>query len=345
MSIFSKVKNAKKAASQHQHQKKDSSSSTTSTSTSGSSASSSTDSQDQQQPSAPKPYVHVPTHAARDAMVGAPSPYTPAEARARIAAETTKKALVRPASHQCLVSKADVGRRNVGEVKLPPRASITRTQSDLSIESVLRNQSPGQGNRNGQGRYERRSDPSLASSSEDGKKTSPYTYSPANDPAKTRERTYVSHQRTKTASFVKSPLSETVSGQEHDSVMGSSANSTHTVSSSSSKSHHGLEMKPHRRHSSTNTAAVPNNSSSYFPSFAPSTFAREPYAVQPPSSFTAAPIEQHTLPTVSEMRTPPQTPGTPGDLGGADGKARKKSWFGGRRRSSFAGTAAAVSAH
>jgi len=109
MSIFSKVKNAKKAAEQHKR----------------------ASSQAQAEIKPPTRYKHIPTHAAQDALSCAPTSWSVEESRAKISAAHRRKS--------DLSRKSSFVRTN-SEPAIASRGCIHRTESDLSIDSVITKQ-------------------------------------------------------------------------------------------------------------------------------------------------------------------------------------------------------------
>jgi hypothetical protein len=109
MSIFSKVKNAKKAAEQHKQ----------------------ASSQAQADFKPPTGYKHIPTHAAQDALSCAPTSWTVEESRAKISAAHRRKSdLSRKGSFV----------RTSSEPAIASRGYIHRTESDLSTDPVITKQ-------------------------------------------------------------------------------------------------------------------------------------------------------------------------------------------------------------
>lgn len=109
MSIFSKVKNAKKAAEQHKR--------------------ASSQAQADFKPLAR--YKHIPTHAAQDALSCAPTSWTVEESRAKISAAHRRKS--------DLSRKSSFVQTN-SEPAMASRGYIHRTESDLSTDSVITKQ-------------------------------------------------------------------------------------------------------------------------------------------------------------------------------------------------------------
>ncbi|KAF2836743.1 hypothetical protein M501DRAFT_228786 [Patellaria atrata CBS 101060] len=99
MSIFSKIKGAKKAADEHKK----------------------TEPSDKPKP---VPYKHIPTHAAQDALATAPASWNNAENKARIMAMNKRRSTM---------SRAN------SEISIAPRPThgLARNNSDLSITSVM----------------------------------------------------------------------------------------------------------------------------------------------------------------------------------------------------------------
>lgn len=110
MSIFSKVKNAKKAADQHKHKQQEQRQS---------------ESDDKPKP---QPYRHVPTHAAQDALSSAPSSWSVEESRAKVAAYNKRKSISRTNSEVTLQSMQSSATFTPG---------MMRTLSDASIPSAM----------------------------------------------------------------------------------------------------------------------------------------------------------------------------------------------------------------
>lgn len=113
MSIFSKVKKARKAANEHKKSA----------------------AQEQAAEAAkppPTPYKHIPTHAAQDALAATPTTWSPEETRARIA-EARKR---RDATTTMSAPASAYHSRANSEINFPNRA-VHRTRSDLSIDSVM----------------------------------------------------------------------------------------------------------------------------------------------------------------------------------------------------------------
>jgi hypothetical protein len=105
MSIFSKVRNAKKAADQHKQQ--------------------------QAEVEKPKaaPYKHVPTHAAQDAMSSAPSSWSVEESRAKVAAYHKRKSTMsRTNSEMSMATMGSIATHQPG---------MNRAMSDASLPSVM----------------------------------------------------------------------------------------------------------------------------------------------------------------------------------------------------------------
>lgn len=109
MSIFSKVKNAKKAAEQHKR----------------------ASSQAQADPKPPTRYKHIPTHAAQDALSCAPTSWTAEESRAKISAAHRRKS--------DLSGKSNFVRTS-SEPAMASRGHIHRTEGGLSTDSVITKQ-------------------------------------------------------------------------------------------------------------------------------------------------------------------------------------------------------------
>lgn len=109
MSIFSKVKNAKKAAEQHKR----------------------ASSQAQADFKPPARYKHIPTHAAQDALSCAPTSWTVEESRAKISAAHRRKSDLSRKSSFVQTSS---------EPAMASRGYIHRTESDLSTDSVITKQ-------------------------------------------------------------------------------------------------------------------------------------------------------------------------------------------------------------
>ncbi|OCL07576.1 hypothetical protein AOQ84DRAFT_364848 [Glonium stellatum] len=184
MSIFSKVKNAKKAAEQHKR----------------------ASSQAQAEVKPPTPYKHVPTHAAQDALSCAPTSWSAEESRAKISAANRRK--------------SDMSRRSSfvranSEPAMASRGHIQRTESDLSIDSVITKQ-----------RHSSHPSPSQ------------YSYSGYVPPP--RSRSYLTNASSSSSMVMKrSPLSNTSTEEEEDAELAeSSKNSTHSSTSSQA-----IEMK------------------------------------------------------------------------------------------------------
>lgn len=113
MSIFSRVKKAKKAADNH-----------------GRTAVQAQAVEETNQPSAR--YKHVPTHAAQDALAANPVKWSPEETKARIAAARKRRSEMNVS-----VSAATSPSRTNREFNFPIHA-IYRIKSDLSIDSVMK---------------------------------------------------------------------------------------------------------------------------------------------------------------------------------------------------------------
>lgn len=109
MSIFSKVKNAKKAAEKHKR----------------------ASSQTQAEIKPPTRYKHIPTHAAQDALSCAPTSWTVEESRAKISAAHRRKSDLSRTSSFVQASS---------EPAMASRGYIHRTESGMSIDSVITKQ-------------------------------------------------------------------------------------------------------------------------------------------------------------------------------------------------------------
>lgn len=154
MSIFSKVKNAKKAAEEHKR----------------------ASSQAQAEIKPPTRYKHIPTHAAQDALSCAPTSWSVEESRAKISAAHRRKSDLSRKSNFV---------RTSSEPAMASRDYIHRTESDLSIDSVITKQ-----------RHSSYQSPS------------PYTYSGYIPPP--RNRPYFTHASSSSSMVMKrSPLSNT----------------------------------------------------------------------------------------------------------------------------------------
>ncbi|PSN74136.1 hypothetical protein BS50DRAFT_8962 [Corynespora cassiicola Philippines] len=119
MSIFSRLKKAKKAAEDHKK---------------------AAESPAAEPKPPPVPYKHKPTHAAEDALAASPMAWSPEETRARIAAARKHRAQksissAPPSTSRTAYQSYSHSRAN-SEINLPTRA-IHRARSDLSIDSVI----------------------------------------------------------------------------------------------------------------------------------------------------------------------------------------------------------------
>lgn len=114
MSIFSRVKKAKKAAEDHKKAA----------------------AADTEPKPPPKPYKHVPTHAAQDALAATPTSFSPEEARVKIAAARRRKSEMNlsslRSSHQSYNHSRDSSEISFSHRPLP------RTRSNLSINALMK---------------------------------------------------------------------------------------------------------------------------------------------------------------------------------------------------------------
>jgi hypothetical protein len=110
MSIFSKVRNAKKAAEDHKRQSL------------------------QVEQAKPAPYKHVPTHAAQDALTSAPTSWSVEESRAKIhAAHKRRSTISRTNSEATMATMASGQNFSMPFNQVP----ISRTLSEASLPSMM----------------------------------------------------------------------------------------------------------------------------------------------------------------------------------------------------------------
>ncbi|KAJ9639342.1 hypothetical protein H2201_004079 [Coniosporium apollinis] len=197
MSFFKRMKNAKAAADQHKR------------------------SASQAEAAKPVPYKHVPTHAAQDAMAGAPSNWNSAENKARIIAQNKRRsAMSRTNSEQTLNSR-------------PLTYASKNSASDLSIESVMHRQEQH---------------PSYHASSHSRATSLAQSGYMAHGGAAKKQMHYFNHSTASSSAMKRSPLSTPFTEREDDyPVAHSSSGSTKTSSSGSgTTSSDVLEIRPSR---------------------------------------------------------------------------------------------------